>query len=433
VRGLATAVGGLTTRGRWFLSAGLLLTGFSLELGERDLLRVGLLLAILPLAAAALVARTRYRLLCARTLEPGRIAAGGTSTVTLRLENVGRLLSCVLMVTDEVPTALGAGPRFVLDRIASGAGRALAYPLTGQGRGRYPVGPLTVRLSDPFGLCELSRSFRGRDDLVVTPAVEDLPWLRRAGTAMSAAGVIRSAAMAGDDDAAPRAYRHGDDLRRVHWRSTARTGDLMVRREETPRSSRATVLLDTRRASWAGSGPSPSFEWAVRAAASVATALGRSGHHVRLIFDAGQETTAPPGGTALLLDELAEVTTSDAVSLARAVAPARRGAPAGTTVAVVGAMTARDAAELSRARPVTGIGVAVIVDVASWDDGGNATPTAEAAAVRGTLHRAGWTVIEAGHGDTLAGVWPTRAHGRGAPGRVARGRAAAGPTAGERR
>ncbi len=51
-----------------------------------------------------------------------------------------------------------------------------------------------------------------------------------------------------------REYRLGDDLRRVHWASTARTGDLMVRREEQPWQSRATVLLDTRRMAHAGIG-----------------------------------------------------------------------------------------------------------------------------------------------------------------------------------
>ncbi len=67
----------------------------------------------------------------------------------------------------------------------------------------------------------------------------------------------------------PRGYRYGDDLRRVHWRSTARYGELMVRREEQPQRARCTVLLDTRVVAYEGAGPDSAFEWAVSGAASV--------------------------------------------------------------------------------------------------------------------------------------------------------------------
>ncbi|MEE1805149.1 DUF58 domain-containing protein, partial [Streptomyces sp. BE133] len=50
-----------------------------------------------------------------------------------------------------------------------------------------------------------------------------------------------------------------DDLRRVHWRSTARYGELMVRREEQPQRARCTVLLDTRRIAYQGTGPSTPY------------------------------------------------------------------------------------------------------------------------------------------------------------------------------
>ncbi len=82
--------------------------------------------------------------------------------------------------------------------------------------------------------------------------------------------LARAAAVSGEDDIATREYRDGDDLRRVHWRSTAKRGELMVRREEQPRQMRATVLLDARARGHRGDGPASSFEWAVSAAASVA-------------------------------------------------------------------------------------------------------------------------------------------------------------------
>ena len=93
----------------------------------------------------------------------------------------------------------------------------------------------------------------------------------------------------------PRGYRHGDDLRRVHWRSTARYGELMVRREEQPHRARCTVLLDTRRDAYFGAGPDSAFEWAVSGAASVATHMLERGYAVRLLTDTGTSVPGPDG------------------------------------------------------------------------------------------------------------------------------------------
>ena len=96
--------------------------------------------------------RTRYRLSCARRLAPPRVPAAQEPRVDLRLENVSRLPTGLLLVEDRVPYALGARPRFVLDRIEPGGKRELRYRIRSDMRGRYTLGPLTVRLADPFGM-----------------------------------------------------------------------------------------------------------------------------------------------------------------------------------------------------------------------------------------------------------------------------------------
>ena len=260
---------GLTVRGRCFLAAGVTCALCGLALRERDPVRVGVLLAALPLVAVALVTRTRYRLACARRLEPARVAVGRTATVVLRLDNVSRLASGVLRLQDSLPPALGSAPRFLLDQVEPRGVREAGYPVTPAQRGRYAVGPLTVWLTDPFGLCELPRSFATVDGLVVTPRVWSLPPVRLGGEWTGGGEAsARSMASAGEDDAATREYRQGDDLRKVHWRSTAHRGEMMVRREERPWQSRAAVLLDTRARAHRGVGVDSSFEWAVSAAAS---------------------------------------------------------------------------------------------------------------------------------------------------------------------
>ncbi|MCU1600865.1 MAG: hypothetical protein JWO22_1574, partial [Frankiales bacterium] len=155
---MRVALSGLTTRGRCLLSAGLALAACAVLLGQRDLLRAAVFLVFLPLAAVFVVARTRYRLACSRLLDPPRVEAGRASTVLLRLDNVSKIPSGVLLMEDQLPYVLGGRPRFVLDRVEPKGVREVSYPVRADVRGRYRVGPLSVRLTDPFGLVELTRS-----------------------------------------------------------------------------------------------------------------------------------------------------------------------------------------------------------------------------------------------------------------------------------
>ena len=111
----------------------------------------------LPLLAAVVVARTRYRLSLRATPRPGRgPQVGARPACTLRLENVSRLPTGLLLLEDRVPYALGTRPRFVLDRLEPRGVRESPTRSAPTLRGRYPLGPLAVRLTDPFGLCELT-------------------------------------------------------------------------------------------------------------------------------------------------------------------------------------------------------------------------------------------------------------------------------------
>jgi uncharacterized protein (DUF58 family) len=408
------ALSGLTTRGRCLLAAGIALIACALGLGQRDLLRAGIFLGVLPIAAVAVVARTRYRLACSRRLEPPRVEAGRVATVRLRLDNVSRLPSGVLLMEDALPYTLGGRPRFVLDKIEPRGVRDVTYPVRADTRGRYSVGPLAVRLTDPFGLCELTRSFATVDDLIVTPVVNVLPNIRLGGDwAGGGESTARSVAASGSDDAATREYRHGDDLRKVHWRSTARVGELMVRREEQPFQSRATLLLDGRLNAHRGDGPGSSYEYAVSAVASIAVSLARSGFLLRLLNESGEDV-GPPHVTlteSVVLDSLALVETSRNHSLAPAVSRLRSGID-GVLVAVVGAMDAEDAERIARLRVGAGTCVAVVLDVDSWaplSARQRATGQTNTDRTRALLSAAGWRVLPVSYGMTVASVWPLAA------------------------
>lgn len=419
------ALRGLTVRGRSLLAGGLAGAAASLLFGLRDLMPVAVLLVALPVLAAWSVASTRYRLGCDRQLEPARVPAEATGHVRLDVENLSRLPTGTLLVADTVPPALGVSPRSLLAGVPAHGHRRLRYPVHSMGRGRYLIGPVTVRAGDPFGLCEVVRSFTARDTLVVTPTIESLPPLPASG-AWGGRGESRARAVAtaGEDDVATRQWRHGDDLRRVHWRATARVGELMVRTEEQPWQARAAVLLDNRAVAHRGYGPTASFEWAVSAAASIALDLLGQGYHVSLVTGTGQPVT-PPGslhGTngrwadpTALLDAMAEVTTTSSSVLTPATAALRRAGTDSLLVAVAGSMTASQVAELAPLRHGGTRAVALLLDVDSWGQAGTGRPLGapvDVGAAAAVLMAAGWHTVVARSGDRLRSVWASAA---GAP------------------
>src|SRR5690606_41739626 len=129
------ALRGLTTRGRSFLAAAGAAALSAVVLGEKDLLRVAVLLAVLPLLAVAYVGRNRYRLACVRTCEPRRVPVGATARVRLKLQNLSRLVTGTLLLEDRLPYALGTRPRLVLERLGGMQASSVTYTVRTELRG----------------------------------------------------------------------------------------------------------------------------------------------------------------------------------------------------------------------------------------------------------------------------------------------------------
>lgn len=406
----------LTTRGRAFLAAGIAAAVCSLILGQKDLLRVAIFLIALPVVTVLMVARTRYRIAATRSVQPARIPVARQSSVLLRLENVGRMPTGPLLLEDRVPYVLGTRPRFVLDRMSSRWQRDVSYTVRSDVRGRYAIGPLTLRVTDPFGLVELTRSFKTQDSLLVTPEIYQLPYAKLSGE-WAATGESRPRAVTadGEEDITVREYRDGDDLRRVHWRSSARRGELMVRREEQPWQSRATVFLDTRRIGHRGSGPASSFEWAVSATASIGSHLLRRGYALRLNTDAGAtlSTTVHDGGPVddaegMLLDALAVVGHSAVGRLDQSVTTLPHDGSYGLLIAVLGAIAPSDAEAMIRIRQRSTAALAIVVDAPSWAMSKERSPAQAASDLDDSvllLRRGGWRVVVVRAGDGVARAW----------------------------
>jgi uncharacterized protein (DUF58 family) len=214
----------------------------------------------------------------------------------------------------------------------------------------------------------------------------------------------------------------------VHWRSTAKYGELMVRREEQPHRARCTVLLDTRQVAYYGSGPDSAFEWAVSGAASVATHMLERGFSVRLLTDNGTSVPGPDGASGfagdssdmagVLLDTLAVVEHSAAEELSAAYEVLRSGTE-GLLVAFLGDLDLQDAAVVGRMRQRAGGAVAFLLDSDVWlarepagpgqppgapAPAGPEDPEGTRAAMR-LLRESGWTVVDVTAGAALPELW----------------------------
>lgn len=398
---MRSLLAGLTLRGRAFLAAGLTTIGCAVVLSQAPLARVGVLIVALPLLSLLLVAGMRHRLSLDRVLEPAVVPAGRTAHVSLALTNDGRRPTGVLHLEEHLPHALGPPPRFVLGGLWGGSTGRAEYRVSSEVRGHFPLGPMTASVADPFGLVGFRRTFHSSRPLVVTPRTVPLPAVPLGG-AWSGAGEQRPRAFAtgSAEDVTVREYRRGDDLRRVHWRSTARAGELMVRREEQPWQARATILLDTRSHRHSGRGAESTFESAVTAVASIGRHLGERGYGVRLVTATGPETAVgsyelgPAAGTGRLLEVLAGATTTATAELATEWIG--EGSHSALLVAVLGRVDAVDVPVLRRMQQHSGTAMALAV---SREDSAAAA-----------LAAAGWRAVDLRSRDSLVAAWHELGH-----------------------
>ncbi|MFZ0531506.1 MAG: DUF58 domain-containing protein, partial [Propionicimonas sp.] len=306
-----TSAAGLTGRGWALLGAGVAWCAGAWLAGQRDLWWPGLFLVFLPLLSwlVLLPATTLPRV--RRVVEPNRVSVAEPIEVRLTLAPGPRSLGGVTRVRDRVPGRLGGVDWLAAPSAPGGRERELSYRLRPAHRGRYRIGPLERSVDDGLGLARAAQVIPEYSELLVTPRVEPLAELRASGVGVAPDTSVLRTGHGSADDALIREYHQGDDLRRIHWRSTARTGQLMVRREERSRNPIATVLVDNRSRGY-GFDAGERFEWVVSAAASLAVHLLADGFDVTVVFADGVLISPPrsgPGRVDAILERLAELDT----------------------------------------------------------------------------------------------------------------------------
>ncbi|MCW2785714.1 MAG: hypothetical protein JWP74_2231 [Marmoricola sp.] len=414
--GFVAALRSLTLRGRGFVAAGITAAVCGVAMGERDLVRIGALVLLLPVVTAGLVTRSKHRLSLTRTLTSTQIEVGQTTAVHLDLTNLGSRTG-LLLLEEHLPWALGQRPRFVVDAMQPGWHRRFDYPVHADVRGIYELGPMRVRVADPFGMLALHRPFTRTTSVVVVPATEPLPPIPLLG-AWTGTGDNRPRPFSSGSaaDVTVREYRHGDDLRRVHWRSSAKTGELMVRREEQPWQSRCTLFLDNRARAHRGAGPDSSLERAVTVAASIAVHLAGHGFQVRLVSADGEADVLGAGehawhdgdiGTRArpLLEKLAALPTSAAAEISTGWVDET--VTAGMVIGVLGALSDRDRVFMSRLHTRGNASYAIALDVETWAGraGAGSTGRPGNGETASWLQQRGWKAATLDRGASLPAAW----------------------------
>jgi len=355
------------TRQGWLLAAGaigLLVSGRLL--GLLELFILGVVAIALLVGCAIVVALARLELEVGRAVHPARTSVGTATRVELSIRNLQTAPTPVLRLRDPVTGTRGAD--LLLSPLGRGERSVAAYRLPTDRRGLVEIGPLDVVVGDPFGLTSVATKAAPRVGVTVYPhidAIGPLPYTT-GHDPLAGARQPNSLGRTGEDFYALRPYTVGDDLRRIHWPSSARHDELLVRQNELPWQGRTTVLLDVRTAAHAGD----SLEVAVSVAASVVAATAARHDLIRLVTTAGADSDFAPGNDHVeaIMEHLAVVPAGQG-SLRRSVEQLSARSTGGSMVAVVAEAPDEDLQALARLRGCYGSLTIVLVDRSAWDAG----------------------------------------------------------------
>ena len=392
----------MTTRGRrlLLLAAGLYLVSWGF--GTAVMIPVAIGLSIAPLVALIWVKALDRPMLLRRRTGHLELTEGQSVDVGLEVRPgtggpiPGRAVMVDRLGSRVIETELGRRGRVLRGR----------YEIANAPRGRYRMDGAELLIADPFGLAEARIPLDRADQMLVYPRVYELEGLfTDGGTPGGDRGRSMLHRTAGYDLHSIREHQVGESLRRVHWRSTARRRQLMVKElQDTPRDE-ACVLLDGEAAAVAGTAPDSSFDMQVRAAASLLRRMSDAGQRSSLVIHAAQRSRYRlgfgSGDWAAVLGELAAVEATAPRPLAEFLGESGRG-PDPVDAARVFVITAGMSAAL--AERVLGMTssqcepAVVWIDAASFAAAKRKKDTApEAAALR--LTRSGVAVARIRAGD----------------------------------
>ncbi|MGO3208825.1 MAG: DUF58 domain-containing protein [Brachybacterium sp.] len=221
-----------------------------------------------------------------RRLVDDAVPVGSVARVMLELTGTAWITVVPLgrgIAREHLPEELGGQGDLPLNR-------QMPHVLRVGRRGAHELGPYSLIVRDVLGLFHLRRTVEDGLALTGLPVVSEMAPAAERATGITREGAFSAAPAPGVGEIGPiaRPYASGDDIRRIHWRASARTGQLMTREDEPAAGHSAVIVLDTSRRE----NPSGQVEDAlVSHAATVLDALGLNGWEVRIVDASGDEIT----------------------------------------------------------------------------------------------------------------------------------------------
>ena len=297
------------TRLGWGVGAtGVALLGLGIVLGLPVVAAIGAFMLVLTASSMLIVAEVPQVKL-ARVAVPAEAERGAPAEVRLHFQSTStkrpRPLTVIETVDGEQRIA-SIGP------MTPQGTDHVTYAIATSRRGVVTAGPLVVRSFDPFGLVSADRRFTSTCTVSVRPRRYPLRMLP-SGRQRDLEGPTRERSEGSASFHQLREYVPGDDLRRIHWRSTARTGALLVKQMVDTTRPELVVVLDNRAAAVGAD----DFEEAVDIVASVVAAAEADDYPVALVLTDGSSDVDVDGQRIPPIDRLTAVTLGDADSLER--------------------------------------------------------------------------------------------------------------------
>ena len=320
------------------------------ELGSLELVYFGCLLTAL-IIVCLLVLRWGGRVrLTERKISRETIAVGDVATVYSEFVLGGAARSGGVQWREALSEGLSGEVSGTLSEARGLATPELTYEVRATRRGPHWIGPLSVSITDPFGIARRTQTVGERTRVLVVPATVDLDPIDGYAGELGGSQLSSMDIGQGPGSRIARPYMPGDSMRRIHWRATAHHDQLMVREEERESTPEATVILDRSGARWAPVafarlGADPHFEAALTAMVSIVQQLADDGYLVD-VLSANGTTLVPPIGGSGTPDEIAALLRTAAMLMSAreeqlpALAPLFTGGTAGPVVVITGSIGA---------------------------------------------------------------------------------------------